>query len=196
MDNEEGESKPKPFVRTHGPISSNRHNLPLRTLPPSVDVPRSGTIEHLLRREFGTLAPPPAPSVSGGSIMQDALERQARIKARRDEYQAMDADSLQKLVEEARDKERKELEERIEALRANREGAWPAWAAQDLWSENEFASICCGLLPNESRTDSLASQVSQASESISRGVLSKTLQFIPRSDADTAAFMYGTARHF
>jgi len=57
--------------------------------------------------------------------------------------------------------------------------------------------MCCGRLPGEpNRTAVEQVGINSAAEIISRGTHSRTLQFLPRDDADTAARMYGTHRHY
>jgi len=100
------------------------------------------------------------------------------------------------LIDEADTKIREQARQQAAKVQAWRESQWPAWAKEDLWTEADFAAICCGLVPSEVRGDPLARLVNQAREAISRGVLATKLAFVPRSDADTGARLYGTARHF
>ena len=70
-------------------------------------------------------------------------------------------------------------------------------ARMDLWSGAELSGLCAGLLPDApNRTDDELIAVNAAREAIARGTLSRTLSFVPRDDADTAARMYDTARHY
>lgn len=77
------------------------------------------------------------------------------------------------------------------------EADWEPWARKDLWSQNELCQLCAGLLPGTpNRTDNEQVLIQAATEAIARGTLSKTLAFVSRDDTDTAAVMYGTARHY
>lgn len=199
----------KPKTRTSGPLTHSR----LVGLPPRQPAPsraddelmvalakRNEQIDRLLRDEFGTLAPPPPPSIlDNPSVRSQQAEgriRHAKIEARRKEYETLTPSELLSLNEEANAKLLQEQLEHAAKMDAWRNSYWPAWAAQDLWSEAEFAAICCGLTPNEARTEAQAVMVNQARETISRGVLSQSLTYVGRADADSSARLYGTARHF
>jgi hypothetical protein len=73
---------------------------------------------------------------------------------------------------------------------------WNWWRAQDLWSEREFAVLCCGLDPAGSFTQDETISINEASEQIRRAVHASIVPYVSRDDADTAARMYGNARHF
>ena len=74
--------------------------------------------------------------------------------------------------------------------------SWDHWKKQDLWSEREFAVICCGLDPDGGFTDDESIAINKAGVCIHRAILARTLSFVSRSDVDIASRMYGTARHF
>jgi hypothetical protein len=203
------EEQDKPKVTTVGPNTHSRvASLPPRKPPPSkaddeltvAIAKRTEQIDRLLRDEFGTLAPPPPPTVFDTPSVR-TKHAQARIRhgnteARRREYEALSAADLQALIDGADAKLRNVEQEHAANMHAWRDSQWPAWAKQDLWSEAEFAAMCCGLTPNEGRSETLASLVNQARETISRGVLVQSLAFVARADADNGAMLYGTARHF
>lgn len=70
-------------------------------------------------------------------------------------------------------------------------------ARMDLWSQRELAELCTGWIPGRhGMNEAEAIAINEASEAIARGTLSGSLAFIPRNDADSAAIMYGTARHY
>lgn len=199
----------EPKVRTVGPITHTRLNpLPQRRPTPSKTddemrvaiAERNAKIDRLLRDEFGTLAPPPPPNLfdtpSDRTQLARARLRYEDVESRRRELEAMDAADLQACIDEADTKLRNAALEDAAKMHAWRALQWPIWAAQDLWSEAEFAAMCCGLIPNEGRSDARVGLVNQARETISRGVLSQSLTFVARTDADSGAKLYGTARHF
>jgi hypothetical protein len=128
------------------------------------------------------------------------------IQAAREEYEAMTADALQQLFDDARAEDARKAQAWVTDVQANREQRWPHWAKKDLWSEAEFAALCCGFVPDNRGTagdpgrvagdDSHPIAINSAADDIRRGTLSRTLAFVSRDDADTAAHMYGTARHY
>lgn len=70
-------------------------------------------------------------------------------------------------------------------------------ARMDLWSEAELSVLCTGILPDApNRTNDELIAINSAKEAIARGTLSGTLSFVSRDDVDSAARMYGTARHY
>lgn len=166
---------------------------------------RTNLIDFLLRREFGSLAPPPSPSLRSTGV-ETASERNTGIESRRKEYEAMDMAALKKLEKDANTEDEQKAREFFAQCQAVRETYWPHWAKKDLWSETEFAALCCGLVPDErgkpgdpgkSRSGSFQTiAIERANDDIRRGTLSRTLAFVPRNDADTAATLYGTARHY
>lgn len=199
----------KPKATTSGPLTKSR----LVGFPPRKPTPsraddelmvalakRNEQIDRLLKDEFGSLAPPPPPDIldnqSVRSRRAEGRIRHAKIEARRKEYETLTHSDLQSLIEDANSKLLQKQLEHAANMEAWRNSYWPAWAAQDLWSEAEFAAMCCGLTPNEGRSDTLAVSVNGARETISRGVLAKQLDFVARTDADSGAKLYGTARHF
>lgn len=124
------------------------------------------------------------------------------IEAARKTYDGLSADEIQKQVDEAR------AEDHKLALQvcSQREERWPHWAKKDLWSEKELSALCCGFIPDESGMPSDPGKVGgddarvlameRAAADIRRGVMSKALAFVPRSDADLSSRLYGTSRHF
>jgi hypothetical protein len=75
--------------------------------------------------------------------------------------------------------------------------SWLEWAKADLWSHAELTEICTGRVPgtpNRTQAEQLA--INAADEKIARGTLSGALKFVARDDADSAARMYGTHRHY
>lgn len=170
-------------------------------------VTRDQRINQLLRREFGTLAPPPVATLDGQRA-NDGVSRQRHrdIESRRREYEALDPESLSSLVAEAVAERAREAQEHSERVQAERTRRWPHWAGKDLWSEDELATLCCGFIPEERgmpvdpgkapNDDARVIAINRAADDIRRGTLSGTLEFVPRDDADTAARMYGTARHY
>lgn len=176
---------------------------------------RDELIEYLLRREFGPLLPPLSEqpnsldAILGEARRQRDLAMQGledprpaimrRIAAYRSESEESFAATVRKAEEE--DQRRAEaLERLVEAVRA---GAWPQWAKKDLWSQKEFAALCCGLIPDDhsaapdpGRTNLDSARINSASEQIARGVLSKNLECVSHDDVTTADRLYGAARHF
>ena len=70
-------------------------------------------------------------------------------------------------------------------------------ARMDLWSEAELSVLCTGILPDApNRTNDELIAINSAREAIARGTLSGMLSFVSRDDVDSAARMYGTARHY
>ena len=168
-------------------------------------VNRKDLIDSLLRRKFGSLAPPPTPTLANPTAGADATH-ELNIESRRRELEAMDTKALQELVDEAKKEDARKANEFAAQCHAIRETYWPHWAKKDLWSETEFATLCCGFVPEERGNpgdpgkarsgDFHTIAINRANDDIRRGTLSKTLAFVPRNDADTAATMYGTARHY
>ncbi|MDC8637046.1 hypothetical protein [Xanthomonas hortorum] len=185
-----------------------------------MSINRKDLIDFLLRRRFGSLAPPPAPTLGAASLdarlaearyqrdlaVTGKLDRRPAIEVARNEYEAMSAEELQRASDAARAEDQRKGKEAAERIRAQREAVWPRWAAKDLWSEAEFAALCCGFVPDErgmpgdpgriAGSDLQAIAILRAADDIRRGTLAQTLAFVPRDDADTAARMYGTARHY
>jgi hypothetical protein len=174
---------------------------------------RREQIDFLLRHQFGSLAPPPAPTLRGLTSPSDSAMERARvararrvagipdqstaIDAKRVELQAMPDDQIQKLVDEVWAETRRAAAEASARLEAQRSRSWPYWAKQDLWSHAEFAAICIGRPPEEpNRTDFDHAAINRASESIARGTHSGTLPFLSRDDEDTASRLYGNHRHY
>ncbi len=168
-------------------------------------VNRKELIDFLLRRKFGSLAPAPPPTLAS-SIGEANGARDNSIENSRAEFEAMDTTALQQLVDDANKEAASKEREFAAQCHAMRETYWPHWAKKDLWSEIEFATLCCGLVPEErgkpgdpgkARSgDFHTIAINRANDDIRRGTLSKTLIFVPRHDADTAATMYGTGRHY
>ena len=70
-------------------------------------------------------------------------------------------------------------------------------ARMDLWSQRELAELCTGWMPGWlNMTDVECIAINEADKAIACGTLSGKLAFVPRDDADNAAIMYGTARHY
>jgi hypothetical protein len=126
-------------------------------------VNREELIKFLLRREFGSLAPPPSPALGTKSI-EAALSKanwdhnlrvagksslRPGIVSKQEQYEKMDTAALQALVERARAEDAKKAEERSIQNEGIRVACWPHWAKKDLWSEAEFAALCCGWIPDE-----------------------------------------------
>lgn len=168
-------------------------------------VNRKALIDSLLRRKFGSLAPPPTPTLANSTAGADTA-CYINIESSRQEFEAMDTKALQELVHEANKEDARKASEFAAECHAIRETYWPHWAKKDLWSETEFATLCCGFVPDErgkpgdpgkARSgDFDTMDINRANDDIRRGTHSKALVFVPRDDADTAAIMYGTARHY
>ena len=125
------------------------------------------------------------------------------IERRRGEYEALSDESLSSLYQTAKEEDEKQAESLRKHAEAVRAGAWPLWAKKDLWSEKEFSTLCCGLIPDErgmpvdpGRTHRDSVRIEQANDDIRRGTLSGVLTFVPRSDEDISSRMYGTNRHY
>lgn len=71
-------------------------------------------IDYLLRRRFGTLTPPPPPTLRSAPGNNSDVARYAEIEAARAAFNAMPADEIKKLAE---DEMRRETEARIEKMR-------------------------------------------------------------------------------
>jgi hypothetical protein len=170
---------------------------------------RSEQIDYLLRSQFGTLAPPPLPSIEEASRRLNEARRQRlngmagieeprpAIAIAREKYEAMTVSEIQQLYDDSCNALLDAAQAEHARIKTARLSAWPNWAKQDLWNHDELSQICCGRVPGEpNRTVSEQIKIKQASEIIARGTLSGTLQFVARNDADSAAVMYNTHRHY
>ena len=180
-----------------------------------VTIDRTESIDYLLRRDFGSL---PSPIPKDANSLEWKLDEASRrrdlamkgqedprpaIERRRAEYQLLSDEQLLATVQAAKQDDEKQAESLELHAEAVRGGAWLGWAKKDLWSEAEFAALCCGLIPDERggpsdpwRTHADAVCILRANDDIRRGTLSKALEFVPRSDEDEASRMYGSARHY
>ncbi len=180
-----------------------------------VAIDRNELIDFLLRRDFGSLPPPVPKSKTPLDQMLDEARRKRdlsmagledprpAIERRRGEYEALSDESLLALNQAAKEEDEKQAQSYRMHAEAVRAGAWPRWAKKDLWSEEEFSTLCCGLIPDErgmpadpGRTHGDSVRIRQANDDIRRGTLSGALEFVPRSDDDLASRMYGTNRHY
>ncbi|KAB0537916.1 MULTISPECIES: hypothetical protein [Xanthomonas] len=181
---------------------------------------RKKLIDYLLRRQFGSLAPPPVPTLSGMRVdamldkaswkrdlaMAGRSNEATPMEKQRARYEAMSLAELNVQVEAAKSNDLEKAKQLVEEAKLSREKRWPHWAKKDLWSEAELAALCCGFVPDErgmpndpgrvNGSDQQAIAILRAGDDIRRGTLSQRLAFVPRDDADSAARMYGTARHF
>lgn len=212
-DEQDGQTPKQSF-----PLMRSRvvNSVPRKRLPPArrddeltvAIAKRDAQVDRLLHREFGSLAPPIPPSLHGGPSPRDAEARirDQAIQARRKELEALHPTNLQAMIDSADAERTEQARQWYEKVLTEREKRWPHWANKDLWSEAEFAALCCGYVPEErgmpgdpgklTGDDSQAIAVNRAADDIRRGTLSGNLAFVPRDDADTAARMYGTARHY
>ncbi|PPU85877.1 hypothetical protein XpopCFBP1817_19755 [Xanthomonas populi] len=181
---------------------------------------RKKLIDSLLRRQFRSLAPPPVTTLSGGytaPVRDRAMwKRDLAVEGRSNEvtpmdrqraqYEAMSLKELQAQVEAAKAADLHKAQQDASQTNLLREARWQHWAKKDLWSEAEFAALCCGFVPDErgmpadpgrvAGSDQQAVAILRATDDIRRGTLSQTLAFVPRDDTDVANQMYGTARHY
>lgn len=211
------EDKPKTPLRRMGPVTQSRFTPLSERLPwPSAKVDevaiaiakRDAQINQLLQHEFGSLAPPPPPSLRSGPSARDAEARirHDNIERRRKEYEALDAADLQSRIDLLHAEWSAQAKKRLVEVTAARELRWPHWAKKDLWNEAEFAALCCGLVPDErgmpgdpgkvAGDDSQAIAILRAGDDIKRGRQSGALSYIDRADASLGDRMYHCERDY
>lgn len=117
-------------------------------------------IEYLLKRQFGSLAPPPVPALSGHSTRSDlhvfAEDRQQQIAATRAEYQAMNPDEVRERAKLAHEEDaqaaQRKAEQEEQALlyhqpHANADLAY--WSKMATWTLEEAVALSFGKDPGK-----------------------------------------------